>query len=110
MSDVTTIDDVKPYKENILVYPVPLDQERVLPSGILLPENQLEFHDKPRWGVVIAIGSEVNEVVPGDNVLIREGAGLEMSFQDGFDGEIRKYLFVKEEHILMTFDNNTDEQ
>ena len=106
---VETIDKVKPYKDNILVYPVPLMLERELPSGIVLPETQLEFHDKPRWGVIVAIGSQVKQVAVGENVLIREGAGMQMVFQDDFDGEIREYLFVKEEHILMTF-NHEDEQ
>ena len=101
--NVEHIEDVRPYKENILVAPVPLCEERTLPSGIVLPGTQLEFHDKPRWGTVIAIGSEVKEVMPADQVLIREGAGAQMYFQDSIDEEVREYLFVKEEHILMVF-------
>lgn len=103
-----TIKDVKPTRENILVYPVPLSHERVLPSGIVVPDTQLEFHDKPRWGVVIAVGSEIKQVKPADNVLIREGAGVLMSFQDDDDAMIQEYMFVKEEHILMTFDKKDE--
>jgi len=106
---VSTIDDVKPHLDNILVCPVPLMQERKLPSGIIVPGTQLEFHDKPRWGTVIAVGSQVKEVKPADQVLIREGAGMQMMFEDSFDGEIKEYLFVKEEHILITFDRNGEQ-
>ena len=104
------IEDVKPHKENILVFPIPLMKERTLPgSGIVLPETQLEFHDKPRWGTVIAVGSMVTEVRPADQVLIREGAGASMQFQNSFEEGIKEYLFVKEEHIMMRFgrDNET---
>jgi len=103
MKNMGDIKEIKPYKENILVYPIPLTQERTLASGIIIPDTQLEFHDKPRWGVVIAVGSRVKGVVPAQQVLIREGAGVEMTFQDNFDGKIKEYLFVKEEHILMIF-------
>ena len=103
------IADVKPHKENILVFPVPLMKERTLPgSGIVLPETQLEFHDKPRWGTVIAVGSMVTEVRPADQVLIREGAGASMMFQDSFEEGIKEYLFVKEEHIMMRFNRDNE--
>ena len=108
MSEITSIDQVKPYKDNIIVYPVPLMQERALPSGIIIPDTQLEFHDKPRWGTVISVGSEVKQVKPADQVLIRMGAGMVMSFQDAYDEEIKEYLFVKEEHIECVFDRNDE--
>ena len=107
MSDI--IEDVKPHKENILVFPIPLMKERTLTSGIVIPDSQLEFHDKPRWGAVIAVGSMVKEVRPADQVLIREGAGASMMFQDSFDEGIKEYIFVKEEHVIMRFGRAEDE-
>lgn len=95
-----TIDQVKPVGENILVYPVPLMDERMLPSGIIIPDTQLEFHDKPRWGTVVAVGPKVTaDIVPAQQILIREGSGVQMFFQDPYGCEIKEYLFVRKEHI-----------
>ena len=106
---VDTIADVKPHQFNILVFPIPLNKERTLPgSGIVIPDNQLEFHDKPRWGTVISVGSQVKEIRPADQVLIREGAGASMMFEDAFEPGIKEYLFVMEEHILMRFDREDE--
>lgn len=111
--DVDHIEDVKPTGDNVLIYPIPLNKERQLESGIIIPDTQLEFHDKPRWGVVIAVGPKVkDDLRPGDKVLIREGTGVIMSFQDDYDnGEIKEYLFVKADgtgdHLYCTFDRET---
>ena len=101
--DINSISQVKPFGDNILVFPVPLMQERMLASGIIIPETQLEFHDKPRWGTVIAVGDKVKDIVPAQQVLIREGSGVQMFFQDTWDREIREYLFVKKEHCVASF-------
>lgn len=56
---------IKPIGERLLVLPDP--EEKMSPSGLLhLPEESIE---RPKRGLVIAVGRLVERVAPGDRIL-----------------------------------------
>ena len=57
--------------------------ERATKSGIVLPTLEKEQH-APRWATVVAIGPEVDGVVPGDLILIEP---LQWTIASEFEGE-----------------------
>lgn len=62
-------------------------------GGILLPESAQE---KPKEGVVIAVGPEKIEIQTGDRVLFGSYAGTEIQ-TDSLD---EQYLILSEDEIL----------
>jgi len=106
---VERIEDVKPHKKNILIYPVPMNLERVTAGGIVMPDSAMYYHDKPRWGTVLAVGSEVTQVKPADMVIVKEGCGYLMKFQDEGEAEIKEYMFCTEEHLIAAIGDESDD-
>jgi len=93
---------VKPIKNNVFVFPVPLNKELKTDSGIIIPESADDFHDKPRWGTVVAIGPEVKELSTGDHIMITEGTGISFNMINDFKkGEIEEFLFIREDHAIV---------
>ncbi len=83
---------IKPLGNRVLVRKIE-QEERKLPSGIVLPESVKD--EKAIRGEVVAVGTaEKIEVKEGDKVLVSAYAGTEVRM-----GE-EKYLLVKTTDIL----------
>ncbi|MEX1061903.1 MAG: co-chaperone GroES [Patescibacteria group bacterium] len=89
--------NIKPLGNNILVEP--LEQEKTLPSGLVIPDSAKE---KPQEGKVVAVGpGKIDHgqlvkmtVKVGDRVLYKRFGGDELKI----DG--KEYLMVTEDDLL----------
>lgn len=79
----------KPLGKRVLVKR--LEEENTTSSGIIIPDNAKE---KPSRGEVVAVSSEVTELVSGNNVIFAKYSGNEVSLE----GE--KYLVINVEDIF----------
>jgi chaperonin GroES len=96
--DLMNISSIKPLHDFVLVEPV--EQETVLPSGIVLPDTAKE---KPQKGKILATGegkidSQGNKrnllVKVGDMVLYKKWGGTELKIEN------KNLLMLKEEDII----------
>lgn len=76
----------KPLKKNVFVSD--LDHGiRVTARGIIIPDDNMKDHGiRPRWGCVFAVGSEVDDLQPGDWVYVEHGRwtnGIDLELPDG---------------------------
>lgn len=92
---------VRPLGDRVLLKPVPVEEGKKLPSGIIIPETIDK--EKPETGIVIAVGpgkrGEDGSLVPvnvkvGDRVVFSK-YGYDEVKVDGIE-----YYVVREENIL----------
>lgn len=77
----------------------PLEEERKLPSGLVLPKNV--WASKELKGIVVAVGDYLEErLLPGQLVYYREDAGVMMDLEEG------SFLVTRETNILLVRDEN----
>jgi len=70
------------------------EPERVTPGGIQLPDTAQE---KPSFGVVQSVGSQVTEVKPGDVVSYFRYSGVDQEIPGGVEEEL---LVVSDDDLL----------
>lgn len=80
---------IKPLKNRVIIEPT-LPETKTA-SGIIIPETARE---RPKTGIVVAVGKTVDEVAVGDNILYNDYSGKELKK----DGKI--YLIMDEDSIL----------
>ncbi len=66
--------------------------EKTTASGIIIPDNASK--EKPQIASVVAVGSEVSEVVAGDKIAFAKYSGTELNL----DG--KKFLVLNLEDVL----------
>ena len=102
---MATLNKIRPLADNILVEP--LEKDKTLPSGIIIPDTVKE---KPQEGKVIAVGpgkrDESGNRVPmevkvGDVVMYKKWGGTEIKVENN-----KEVLLVKEEDILAIVEQN----
>ena len=77
--------DFQPKNEYLLVFAQPLEQEvdKKSQGGIIMPAPTRSSLDRPTSGTVIAVGRDIDDILPGDFVLWPGTDGLDMEFTDG---------------------------
>ena len=81
---------IKPLKDRVVIR-YSEEQEEKTAGGIYVPDVAKE---KPQKGTVDAVGSEVKEVKPGNQVLFDKYSGSKIKIDNV------EYLIVKEEDLL----------
>jgi chaperonin GroES len=93
-----TIDQIKPLHDFVLIEP--LEQETILPSGIVLPDAAKE---KPQKGKILALGQgksndkgEIKKLVvkKGEVVMYKKWGGTEIKIDN------KNLLLMKEEDLI----------
>lgn len=64
---------VRPLRDRVLVYDMEHGATRTAGGIILTDDDGKERGIRPRWATVYAVGEEVEDVKPGDRVLIAHG-------------------------------------
>lgn len=97
---------VKPLRNRVLVTDMEHGEQR-LASGLIIPDdNGKERGIKPRWCTVYAVGSEIDFVKPGDQILVSHGRwtrGVQVSEADGTTRVVR---MVESDAIMLVHDAN----
>jgi co-chaperonin GroES (HSP10) len=82
--------------------------ERVLASGLIIPDdNGKNSGIKPRWATVWRVGSAVDDVKPGDKILVAHGRwtrGVKVKESDGSFSVVRR---VDPKDILLVNDSHS---
>lgn len=74
--------EFQPKSEYILVKPEDLQKEKKTESGIVLSIENAPT-DRPTYGEVQAVGSDIEDVVPGQMVIWPNTDGIDLEFTDG---------------------------
>jgi len=83
----------KPKKEYLLIKPAKLDSEKTLDSGLVIPVSTKGALDRPTFGEVIAVGSDIEDIKEGEYILWPATDGLDFEFNDG-DFMLLRYASV----------------
>jgi len=75
-------DEFQPKNEYLLIKPEK-DSEKTTESGIIIPIGNKGATDRDTSGTVIAVGSDIEDIVEGDFVLWPNTDGLDIEFTDG---------------------------
>ena len=108
MADLNTI---KPIKDKILFQFVEDMTNATFksksPGGIVMVETQANKVDKPRWGEVLSVGSEVDGMRVGEFILIEAlGWTNSMTLEDSLSAE--KFWFTKADKVMCVSDTLPD--
>ncbi|MCB9047665.1 MAG: co-chaperone GroES [Chitinophagales bacterium] len=80
------------FDDRVLIMPDPEGEEKVSQSGIITAINKKKEDEKTHWGVVLAVGTNLEgrviEVNPGDYVAYSRFAGNELEI----DGQVYKLV------------------
>ena len=87
---------IKPFGNNILIK-VP-EKEKITQSGIVIPDSAEQ--EKPENGEVVAVGSKVKSVKPGDTVLFAKYSAIDIEFEN------EEFLIITELDILAGVDED----
>lgn len=68
------------------------EEMKTTATGIIIPDNASK--EKPLFGKVIAVGSDVKEISEGDNIVFAKYCGTDVKLDD------KDYLILKIEDIL----------
>ena len=99
------ISQIKPLYDYVLVEPI--EQETVLPSGMILPDTVSK--EKPQMGKVLATGTGKYDnngnkrdlsVKVGDSILYKKWGGTEVKSED------KNLLILKEEDIIAVVESS----
>ena len=82
---------IKPLADRVVA--VGIETKDRTASGLYLPDSAKE---KPVAATVVAIGQDVKQVKPGDNIVYKDYATTELKVEG------KDYLIIKEEDILAT--------
>lgn len=82
---------IKPLADRVVA--VGIETKDRTASGLYLPDSAKE---KPVAATVVAIGPDVKQVKPGDNIVYKDYATTELKVEG------KDYLIIKEEDILAT--------
>ncbi len=82
---------LRPLKSNILVKPNQKSEQ--LESGLFLPPSALK-NDMPEGGAVVAVGSDVEDIKVGDEVVFKKYASSDVEMNGV------KYMLVPEDDVL----------
>jgi chaperonin GroES len=82
--------ELRPFGKNV-VMERDEPEEKKTPGGIVIPAKAGDF---PMACTVVAVGSEVENVAPGDRVIVGKFSGVDVPLDD------KKFLITKEEDIL----------
>lgn len=73
----------QPKGEYILVRPIKPLKEETTAAGIILQVEETSL-SRPTHGTVVAVGSEITDIVSGHEVFWPETDGIDMKFNDGY--------------------------
>lgn len=77
-----------PLTEFLSVRPKEIESEKKSLGGIIISQ-QKSVLERPGSGEVIAVGSEIKDIKPGDYVIFPNTQGIDVEFSDG------KFLLLK---------------
>lgn len=91
---------LQPLRDIILIQADPVEKQTA--SGLLLAE---QWESRPPYGVVLAVGSKVESVKPGDRVMFNRFAAIDIDLTIAGIKKVGKeqserLKFCKESHIL----------
>jgi chaperonin GroES len=90
--------NIKPLFDNVLIKP--LEQEEVLPSGLVLPDSAKE---KPQMGEIMAVGAGVTDE-KGNTVKMVLKAGQKVMYKKWGGNEIKvngkEWMIVEQKDVL----------
>lgn len=75
--------EFQPMKETLLVQPVEMPTEKITESGLVIALKPVSVVDVSTLGKVIALGSDINDLAEGNDVLWPNTDGIEFEFIDG---------------------------
>jgi chaperonin GroES len=76
--------------------------ERKSKGGLLIPATAATVSKRGQWATVVAVGPNVRNVEPGDEVLLLPDAGIEVEIRGD------EYLLVREREIHAVASERTD--
>lgn len=89
--------EFQPRQEFILVEPIELEKEEKTESGIVIAINaNSSIIDRPSTGVIIALGSKIEDLEVGDTVIWPDTDGIDFEFRDG------NFVLLREVSVIGT--------
>lgn len=82
--------ELRPFGKNVVIER-DTPEEKKTPAGLVIPAKAGDF---PMACTVIAVGTEVENVTPGDRVIVGKFSGVDVPLDD------KKLIITKEEDIL----------
>lgn len=76
-------DEFQPKNEYVLVKPEAQAVEKTTDSGIVIPTPRSSSLDRPSSGVVVAVGSDIEDISEDDFVLWPDTDGIDLELTDG---------------------------
>ena len=70
-------------KNEYLLVETEIIGEKTTASGIVIPDFKKSVVDRPTSGTVIEVGSDIEDIKPGDFILWPSTDGLDIEFNDG---------------------------
>ena len=79
--------------DRVLVRRPDTEGERRSKGGLLIPATAATVSKRGQWASVVAVGPNVRNVEPGDEVLLLPDTGIEVEIRD------EEYLLVREREV-----------
>lgn len=86
--------EFQPRMDCVLIKPQEIQEEKITEAGIFIPRPQNSVLDRPTSGVVIAVGSEVQDIQEDTIVLWPTENGVDFEFNDG------DFILIREKSII----------
>ena len=75
--------EFQPRNEYVFIKPVPLQSEKISSGGIVIPQANNSFIDRPTSGEVISVGSDITDIDAGNIVIWPGTDGIDLELTDG---------------------------
>ena len=98
--------ELKPLRKSVFVTDLE-EGVKLTRGGIILPDdNMRETGIRPRWAKVYAVGSEIDDLSPGDWVLVAHGRWTNRINLETPEGDVSVWRIDYPEAVIIVADEN----